>query len=262
MNNTNKSYSPLISVITVTFNAAQFIEQSLASIASQCDADFELIIIDGGSDDGTVDIIKKYQPSIFYWHSRPDRGLTHAFNIGIEKSRGKWLIFINSDDFLVDSNVLLSASKYLLKSPEADVIYGNVLVVNRGDDALIVGGPYGKKFSWIRHLINNKIPHQGAFISRDYFNAVGLYDESYLIGADYELFLRKKSKLNAIFIPLLISKMRDGGLSKINQSLCNEEWHAGRVKNRVLRVYILFLLKILIAIKLKSGSILKRFKYS
>lgn len=254
----NTTPRPLISVITVTFNAAEFLDGCLESITTQINADFELIIIDGGSSDSTVDIIKKYNDSIAYWHTKGDRGLTHAFNLGIEKSRGHWLAFINADDFLANSDTLFKVSNELKSNGSVDVVYGQVLVVNRSDPKLIVGGPYGKNFSWVGHLFSNKIPHQGAFINRLFFSKYGLYDESYKIGSDYELFLRKKSQIIAIYIPILISKMRDGGVSRLNQFLCNKEWHLGRVKNKLLPYPILFLIYSLIYIKMKIGV---KFRY-
>jgi len=248
---------PLISVITVTFNAEAFLEDCLQSIVEQLDADFELIVIDGGSKDSTVDIIKKYENSIAYWHSRPDRGLTHAFNLGIENSKGRWLIFINADDLLADLTTLSKVVPILDSNSLADVIYGRVLVVDRNNKNITNGGPYGKNFSWRKHLFVNKIPHQGAFINRNYINTVGLYDETYLIGADYELFLRKNSYLKALFIPILISKMRDGGISRLNKFICNKEWHYARLKNKVLPKFLLKLMYLAIMAKMTIGFIFR-----
>jgi len=251
---------PLISVITVTYNADEFLDGCLDSIVKQINADYELIVIDGGSKDTTVDIIKKYEKSITYWHTKFDRGLTHAFNLGIQNSKGQWLIFINADDLLMDSSTLSIASSYLNSNLMADVVYGLVLVVDRNDKDIIIGGPYGKNFSWTKHLMANQIPHQGAFINRNYIDIFGLYDESYLIGADYELFLRKNSHLRATFIPLIVSIMRDGGISRLNQFLCNKEWHYGRQKNKVLPSFILDGLFFLVNVKMIFGLLFKYLK--
>ena len=85
---------PLVSVITVCLNAATFIEQTIQSVIVQTYPGFEYIIIDGGSTDGTVDIIRKYESRLAYWHSKPDRGLGHAFNLGLVQAKGSWLLFL------------------------------------------------------------------------------------------------------------------------------------------------------------------------
>jgi glycosyltransferase involved in cell wall biosynthesis len=259
MDSTSLTDLPLISVITVTYNAEEFLEESLDSIVKQSNVDYELIVIDGGSKDKTVDIIKKYENSIAYWHTKTDRGLTHAFNLGIQNSKGQWVIFINADDQLIDLSILSKVSPILKLNSLVDVVYGCVLVVSRNDKNIIIGGPYGKNFSWLSHLFANQIPHQGAFINRNYFNIHGLYDESYLIGADYELFLRKKNHLKTIFIPLKISLMRDGGVSRLNQFLCNKEWHYARLKNKVLPVFFINRLYFFIKMKMFIGLIFRYF---
>jgi glycosyltransferase involved in cell wall biosynthesis len=225
------SKSPLVSVITVSKNSSGFIRHCIASIVDQQFKDFEYVVIDGGSTDGTQDIISEFSDRIGYWHSARDRGLTHAFNLGIEHSRGRWLLFINSDDFLSAPSVLSKVSIYLSSNPHADVIFGQVEVVSRDDCRKVVGGPYGQEFCWSDFLIMNTIPHQGAFINRDYFKRVGLYNEEFKLVADYELFLREGPALKARSVPVLVARMRDGGVSRRNQLRCIAEWHRARVSN-------------------------------
>lgn len=224
---------PLISVITVCRNASEYIRQCMESVIAQKFDDFEYVVIDGNSTDGTQAIIEEYKEHIAYWHSKPDRGLSHAFNLGIEHSSGKWLMFLNADDYFVDFDVLSGVAKHLRSNPDVDVIFGQVTVVKRDDGQRIVGGPYGRAFSWNKFLLTNTIPHQGAFINRSIFSRVGMYTEKLQLAADYELFLRAGPNIQAKYVPVLIAFMRDGGLSKKNQYKCLAEWHEARVFNSV-----------------------------
>lgn len=236
MRNSNISHPPshpLISVITICRNAAEFIKQCMGSVIAQQYDDFEYVVIDGGSTDGTQSIIEHYATHLAYWHSKPDRGLSHAFNLGVEHSRGKWLLFLNSDDCFANPNVLGQVGEHLKTYQDADVVFGQVAVVARDNWKRVVGGPYGQKFNWGKFLFMNTIPHQGAFINRAFFSRVGLYSEKLKLASDYELFLRAGPNINARFIPLLISYMRDGGISKVNPYKCIAEWHRARLINAI-----------------------------
>ncbi len=229
--NSSGGETPLISVITVCLNAAEFIEQCMQSVLEQDFDDFEYVVIDGGSTDGSVDMIQKYQDRLAYWHSRPDRGLAHAFNLGVRHSSGKWLLFLNSDDFLVSPSVLSEMAEKLKHHPEADVVFGQVEVVSREVRPVHVGGPYGKAFQWKRFLRRDTIPHQSAFTNRSYFSRVGLFDEAFRIAVDYEHFLRGGAKLRAVCVSCLVCKMREGGMGKkyIHQSL--REWKEAQIRS-------------------------------
>jgi len=221
--------SPLVSVITVCLNSHAFIEQCIHSVLSQDSGNFEYIVIDGGSTDGTVEIIQKHENRLAYWHSKRDRGLAHAFNLGIEHSRGQWLLFLNSDDFLISPHVLSGVSERLKENPEADVVFGQVEVVTRELHPVWAGGPYGEEFQWREFLRRDTIPHQAAFTNRNYFKKVGLFDESFRIATDYEHFLRGGAGLKAVCVSCLVSRMREGGMGKrlLRQSL--KEWKNAQV---------------------------------
>ena len=94
----------LISIITVCLNAMEYIEQTITSVMAQTYPNLEYIIIDGGSLDGTVDIIRKYESRLAYWHSQPDRGIAHAFNLGLAQAHGDWILYLNADDLLLDAH--------------------------------------------------------------------------------------------------------------------------------------------------------------
>lgn len=239
--------TPLISVITVCLNNARFIEGCIESVLDQDYSDYEYVVIDGGSDDGTVDIIKKYQDKMSYWHSKTDRGLSDAFNQGIENSRGEWLLFVNSDDCLAGPTILSRMARVLQDWPKADVVLGQVMLMTREHYPQVKSGPHGKHFSWNELRFNAIVPHQAAFTNRDYFNKIGLFDERYRILVDYEHFLRGGPDLAIHFVPIVVSLMRDGGLSKkdINKGLL--ELKQAQIETRALppavaeinRIYLL-----------------------
>ena len=225
--------APLISVITVAFNAEKYIEQCIQSVIDQSYDNFEYVIIDGDSTDATKNIIKKYQDKLSYWHSKKDRGLAHAFNEGISHSLGKWLLFLNSDDFFVNLNVLEKMSAPLSMNGKADVVFGQV-ILSRDISPKKIGGPYGAPFRWKQFLMRDTIPHQAAFTNRSLFEEEGLFDERFKIAVDYEHYIRAGSKLNAVYNPTLVAFMRDGGLSQENIIQTLKELHKARSVNKVL----------------------------
>ena len=227
--NQSKGLSPKISIITVCLNAEEFIEQCIQSVLAQGFDDVEYVIIDGGSTDGTVAIIKKYQDKISYWHSQPDRGLAHAFNLGVEHSSGQWLLFLNSDDYFYSSDVLQDMAVHLDNYATADVVFGQVVVMTREQAARKIGGPYGRDFQWAEFCRKDTIPHQAAFSSRVFFERIGPFSEKYRIAVDYEHFLRAGPKLKVEFVPVLVANMRDGGLSRHNVLANLREWSSAQV---------------------------------
>ncbi|GAB3547787.1 glycosyltransferase family 2 protein [Spirosoma fluminis] len=173
---TSESYrqnTPLISVITVTYNAANTLEQSILSVIKQ-QTNLEYLIIDGGSKDGTTDILRKYNDSISYWISESDQGIYDAMNKGIDMSKGQWLYFLGADDELCDG-ALNEVSKQLTS------IYDVVFGVIRTDT--------GKQFSSsinLKMALSNTIHHQSAFYNRRLFDMFR-YDTAQKIMSDYDL---------------------------------------------------------------------------
>ena len=119
-----QSNHPRISIITVCYNAADFIEQTIRSVIAQTYPNLEYIMIDGGSSDGTVDIIRQYESHLSYWHSQPDRGISHAFNIGFACSHGDWIFYLHADDFFWEPTVITNILPYLIQYSDADVVFG------------------------------------------------------------------------------------------------------------------------------------------
>jgi glycosyltransferase involved in cell wall biosynthesis len=233
----NKPHNlPLISIITVSYNAVDYIEQTILSVLSQNYPFIQYIIIDGASTDGTVDIIRKYKSKLTYWHSRPDRGIAHAFNLGLDQASGDWILYLNGDDFFINAMIVEQMVPYLQQHSHADVVYGKVEIISSGQETQIF--PFnrllGREWSWRIFRLYNLIPHQAAFTNKNYFTKVGRFDENCSASVDYEHYLRMGKNLKAIFVPLVISKMKLGGMSNQNMIKSFKEYNKAQLKNQAL----------------------------
>ena len=225
---------PLISIITVCKNAGKTIEQCMASVLSQDYDGYEYLVLDGGSRDGTCDLINRYEAQLGYWHSQSDRGIADAWNQGISRSRGDWLLFLNADDYLCGPQVLSRMAAEISTHADNDVVFGQIRLLGRGAEdrlpARLIGGP----FSWRQFLVMDTIPHPAAFTARSYFERFGQFSEGYAIAIDYELFLRAGRRLRAQFVPLQVACMRDGGVSRQSPRRALRESLRAKTQNQVL----------------------------
>ncbi len=223
---------PLVSVITACLNAEEFLVETIESVLGQSYPHMEYIIIDGGSTDGTVEIIKRYANKLAYWHSQPDRGLAHAFNLGLSKAQGKWVLFLNADDYLFNSYVIENMVPYFKQNGDADVIFGQIAWASRQHEDYIKSFSIrGRPWRWRTFRFVCTIPHQSAFTRRKYFEAVGYFNEDLRIAMDYEIFLRRGPRLRAVFVPQIISLMRSGGVSS-NVIATLKEWRKAQILTR------------------------------
>ncbi|PIE67564.1 MAG: hypothetical protein CSA23_03005 [Deltaproteobacteria bacterium] len=177
------------SIIVSTLNAQQTIAKCIDSIRSQTYPFIELIIIDGGSTDDTLQIISANHRNVAYWESEPDKGIYHAFNKGIKKSRNDWIYFLGSDDFLWSKTVIESVAESLDSIPERiRFVYGNVH--HLADDGRVIKTT---GCEWNPSIVNEPrtpIDHQALFHHRSLFEDHGRYDLNYKVIADYEFQLR------------------------------------------------------------------------
>ena len=203
---------PLISIITPSFNHGQFIEQTIQSALGQDYPNIEHIIIDGGSTDATPDILKKYEDRIAYWVSEPDIGISDAFNKGIEASRGDYIQFLNSDDWLINDSIISKVIESIKQNDYPLLLYGNTIVVNRQNGQTLWS--MGRKFSLGSFLLKTIIPHQALFTRKDYFERYGYFDTNLKHSMDYEMLLRSVPDLNPVWVNYYIVKMREGGISR------------------------------------------------
>lgn len=191
-NQYSKKNFPLISIITVVYNNVSHIQKTFDSIFSQNYKNYELIVIDGNSNDGTVEIIKKNAPNIKFWLSEPDKGIYDAFNKGMKYAQGDYLGFVNSDDILLP-DALIILSKYTQKFPHADFFFG---AVKKHWGILHGYKPWKIRFSWGFYSSHST----GFFIKSKSAKLVGDYNLKYKFSADYDYFYRMivKKKLKGI----------------------------------------------------------------
>ena len=172
---------PLLSIITICYNIKDEIEKTCQSIVSQTWQDFEWIVVDGGSTDGTVDILNQYRSRMNVFISEPDKGVYNAMNKGIKLASGEWLNFMNGGDTYAANDVLEKVFKD--KKYDADVLYGNVNKIY--PDGHTEHSHYKNKLD-LFYFANDVINHQSTFIRRSLFDKYGLYDEKYRIASDWE----------------------------------------------------------------------------
>ena len=183
--NTSPRGSSLVSVITVVLNRAQELERNLRSVAGQDYPCCEHIVIDGGSTDGTVELLREYDGKLAYWHSEPDAGIADAMNKGVAAARGDWILFLGVDDRFAASTSL-SEMLHLAAGCDADIVAGLVLLerANGQPERL---DPRGLNF---RANFKTPLLHQGTLCRRALFARIGGFDESLRIAMDYDFFLR------------------------------------------------------------------------
>ena len=169
---------PKISIITVCFNAKDCIEETILSVINQSYPNIEYIIIDGGSSDGTVDIINKYNTKITYWISEPDKGIYDAMNKGINIASGKWINFMNAGDTFCETTTVESCINFLRKKECIDVLYGNTILNYKNEKYL----SYPHNLSLINRI--TIFCHQSCFIKNSILKK-NLFDIKYKIVADY-----------------------------------------------------------------------------
>lgn len=235
------SNKPLITVITVVFNAARYLEDTILSVLNQTYDNIEYILIDGGSRDGTIDILKKYEGQIDYWLSEKDGGIYDAMNKGINLSTGGWIYFLGGDDRLSKPDITsIVASCMQSAKNEVMIIYGNVY----NNNGQLINSTMGRKI-----LLHNTIHHQSCFYNRQLFKTFR-YSTTTNIISDYELnLITYIKKYNHIKIIQNIAICNDGGMStnRANYFKCILETNTIRKKH--LGRMTCFIMKILYGCK-------------
>ena len=198
---------PFISVITIAFNSEKTIEETIKSVIEQNYNNKEYIIIDGGSTDGTIDIIKKYEKSISYWVSEPDKGISDAFNKGIKAAKGDIIGIVNSDDQYLPGALEIVAKNF---EEKIDVYRGSILIHEEGKDDYTYEP--SMKFGMLPIKVN--VCHLPTFINRRAYEKYGVYDISFKLAMDLDLlrrFYRKGAKFKKI--NAVLGRFNVGGLS-------------------------------------------------
>tara|TARA_R110001606_G_scaffold327360_1_gene474276 strand:- start:1119 stop:1889 length:771 start_codon:yes stop_codon:yes gene_type:complete len=228
-----------ISIITVCFNSVDVIETAIRSVLAQSYSDIEYIIIDGGSTDGTVEIIKNFEKQFFYFVTEPDSGIYDAMNKGIALATGDVIGILNSDDFYFNPYVLNEVIEVFSKNPKTDMVLGNVDFVS----PLLIETPIrfysSNRFEPWKMRFGFMPAHPAAFIRRSTYEKVGFYSLDYKIGADFEWFIRALlvNKLEYTKLNKTLVRMREGGVSS---SGFKSYWLSSKDLLRALRKHSIY----------------------
>ena len=225
---------PLISIIIAVFNGEDYLEETILSVINQTYDNVEHIIIDGGSTDGTLDIIKKYTDKIDYWISEKDKGIYDAWNKAVQISCGQWIGFLGADDFYELNAIQMYVENINLYN-EVEFISSQSYFCTKDKKIL---RKVGKSWNWKDFSIYMNIAHVGSLHRRSLFEKYGIYDINFKVCGDYDLLLRAGNKLKAGFVNQILCNMRIGGISHGGTSKIFEEIYQAKFKNNTRPTYL------------------------
>lgn len=199
-----------LSIITINYNNAQGLLRTLTSVFNQTFTDFEYIVIDGGSHDGSKELLEKYSDKISYWVSEPDAGIYNAMNKGILKAKGEYLLFLNSGDWLHSSKIIGDVYTHL---NNAAIIYGDGILNQVNSVKVVMNMPASLS---LKYFSKTSIFHPSTFIKKELFKLYGLYNEENKIVSDWEFFINTilVNNVSVKKINCIISEIEDGGISR------------------------------------------------
>ncbi len=211
-----------LSIITVNYNNKTGLQNTIDTVVAQTWRDFEWIVIDGGSTDGSKELIEQNKQHFAYWCSEQDKGVYDAMNKGILRAKGEYCLFLNSGDYLLNDNILM---KVFSVNRHKDILIGWIERNIKGKRILDKG--FNTDNISIRHLLRNSLPHQATFIKRDLFNKYGLYDDSLKIVSDWKFFMQciilHDVSIENLCLP--VTFYEGGGLSDYAENGGTREWH-------------------------------------
>lgn len=218
---TLKNKNLKISIITVTLNSSKFLNDCLQSVKSQTYDDIEHIVIDGASTDNTLNLLETKKKQLAILVSEKDNGIYHAMNKGIKLSRGDIIGFLNSDDFYVNSDVILKVAKKFEKDPSLDVCYADLIYVDKNNTSKIIRYFKSRKFKKGLFSKGWCPPHPTFFVRQSIYKKYGIFDLNYHFASDVDLMMRflEIHKIKSIYISEVLVKMRIGGAT--NKSFKN-----------------------------------------
>jgi len=190
-------------------NGEAYLEAAIQSVQQQTYRDVELIVVDGGSSDGTVEILRRHSDFIDYWISEADGGLYEAWNKGVKLAKGEWIAFLGADDCYEPDAI----AKYVdfIQSSERELDYVSSRIRARNPDGSL--RIHGAAWNWNAFRVYMNVTHFGSFHHRRLFERFGEFDTSYRIAADYEFLLRARGSLQAGFLDAVTAEARVGGIS-------------------------------------------------
>jgi glycosyltransferase involved in cell wall biosynthesis len=204
----SRADQPLVTVITAVFNGQPYVAQCLESVLRQDYPNIEHIVLDGGSSDGTVGVLRQYDDRIALWRSEHDRGIYDAWNKALLEARGDWICFLGADDEFFPGAV----SAYMAlaaKNPQAEYLSSEARLVFPSGKEITIGRPW----AWKEFSRRMQTCHVGSMHRRSLFERHGHFDTSYRISGDYEFLLRSRSELRSAFLPAETVMLRSGGAS-------------------------------------------------
>lgn len=209
---TSADSRPLVSIVTPSFNQARFLEETIRSVLEQDYPAIEYIIVDGGSDDGSLEIIQRYAGQLTWWVSEPDRGQTDAINKGFVRARGDILAWLNSDDTYLP-HAVAEAVNYLRSQPQVGMVYGDANLV---DETGQIIGRFPAAQTDYRRLRQGyvHIPQQASFFRADLWRRVGPLDPTFYFAMDYDLWVRLARLAPLVYQPRLWANFRLHGDGK------------------------------------------------
>ncbi|MBD8873125.1 glycosyltransferase family 2 protein [Rhodanobacter sp. DHB23] len=200
---------PKVSIIIATYNAASTLEACLASVLAQSFHAWELLIADGGSTDGTLELIKRHAQNLAWWQSKPDAGIYDAWNQAIAHAKGEYVTFLGADDAWHTPSVLCKLFD-AIDQRAFDIITSRGALLSRNGSLHEFGNPWD--YSKVARRMT--ICHPGALHRRELFQYYGPFDINYQISADYEFLLRLPSSIRSLHVPLHTIDIADGGISR------------------------------------------------
>ncbi len=210
-----------ISVVTVVYNGSRFIGESMQSVQAQTGPVVEHWVIDGGSTDGTQDIVRAHSSSLAGWISEPDGGIADAFNKGLDRATGRYVMFLNADDALAHPRALAELHDAARSGAWPAVVYGDCDLFDPDSGKFLYRAVIN--YDRERFLARETLPHPGMLMHRRYFEEFGRFDTSFRVAMDYELFLRGVPSTGATRVPGVVTRVRAGGVSARNRQLVIDE---------------------------------------
>ncbi|MBK9779787.1 MAG: glycosyltransferase [Anaerolineales bacterium] len=180
---------PLVTIVTPSFNQADYLEATIKSVLEQSYPHIEYIIMDGGSTDGSVDVIQKYAGKLRYWESAKDKGQTDAINKGFNRAKGDILAWLNSDDTYANPNAIADAVNFLVANPEVAMVYADCDFIN--EQGQVIGKFASRQTDYAKLRTGYvHIPQQTMFFRARYWKELGPLDPSFYFAMDYDLWVR------------------------------------------------------------------------